>query len=146
MFAYVSQLGELCFSEYICILHECLAMVCLAPQKSVWWYRGSFLAGLGPWVCRVGQHADSDSRARAWQQNMFGETAIHPPRPRATGGLSLDCIPIMYSKRHLHNRAVKPSSGPNVILRRVRPGLAGLRPHTCGVLSLGVRTCLRDKG
>ena len=36
---------------------------------------------------------------------------------------------MMYSKRHLPDRAVEPSSGSNVIPRRARPGLAGLRPH-----------------
>ena len=33
-------------------------------------------------------------------------------------------------------RAVELSSGSNVIPRRARPGLAGLRPHTPGALSI----------
>ena len=32
---------------------------------------------------------------------------------------------MIYSKRHLPERAVEPSSGSNVILRLARPGLAG---------------------
>ena len=42
-------------------------------------------------------------------------------------------------------RAVEPSSGSNVIPRRARPGLAGLRPHSCSaqarVLSGGGACC-----
>ena len=33
---------------------------------------------------------------------------------------------MMYSLRHLPDKAVEPSSGSNVIPRRARPGLAGL--------------------
>jgi len=38
---------------------------------------------------------------------------------------------MMYSKRHLPDiEQWNQSSGSNVIPRRARPGLAGLRPHT----------------
>ena len=38
--------------------------------------------------------------------------------------------PMIYSERHLPDRAVEPISGSNVIPRRARPGLVHLRPHT----------------
>ena len=45
----------------------------------------------------------------------------------------------MYTKTHLPNvEQWSQSSGSNVILRRARPGLAGLRPHTFPTLS-GIR-------
>jgi len=40
---------------------------------------------------------------------------------------------MMYSKRHLPDiEQWSQSNGYNVIPRRARPGLAGLRPHTTG--------------
>ena len=50
---------------------------------------------------------------------------------------------MMYSKRHLPNTEQwSQSSGSNVIPRRARPGLAGLKPHKGGNASLKVLRCL----
>ena len=43
-------------------------------------------------------------------------------------------------------RAVEPSSGSNVIPRRARPGLAGLRPHNIRELPLRAAVRSRSKG
>ena len=45
-------------------------------------------------------------------------------------------VPMMYSKRHLPDiEQWSQSSGSNVIPRRARPDLAGLRPHSFGIES-----------
>jgi len=45
---------------------------------------------------------------------------------------------MMYSKRHLPDiEQWSQSSGSNVITRRARPGLAGLKPHSARVLLAG---------
>ena len=36
---------------------------------------------------------------------------------------------LLRGRRHRRDKAGQPSSGSNVIPRRARPGLAGLRPH-----------------
>jgi len=48
-------------------------------------------------------------------------------------------VPMMYSKRHLPD--IEQSSCSNVIPRRARPGLAGLRPHTDAWRRAGSWTC-----
>ena len=40
----------------------------------------------------------------------------------------------LFQETSARYRAVEPSSGPIVIPRRARPGLAGLRPHTVSIL------------
>ena len=58
-------------------------------------------------------------------------SAIEAPCPAPEwGGLSSDDV---FQETSTRYRAVEPNSGSNVILRRARPGLAGLRPHGgCG--------------
>ena len=51
------------------------------------------------------------------------DAARIPMHPR----LSSDCV---FQETSARCRAVEPRSGSNVIPRRARPGLAGLRPHT----------------
>ena len=67
--------------------------------------------------------------------NLVGSGPFHPKingfAPHTQHGhLRIDWVLMMYAKRHLP--AVEQwsqSSGSNVIPRRARPGLAGLRPH-----------------
>ena len=50
------------------------------------------------------------------------------PPPASCPVLSSDDV---FQKTSARYRAVEPSSGSNVIPKRARPGLVGLRPHTC---------------
>ena len=63
----------------------------------------------------------SRSRSRAGRPSS-------PPAARGSGLLSSDDA----FKTSARYRAVEPSSGSNVITRRARPGLAGLRPDMLG--------------
>ena len=57
---------------------------------------------------------------------MTGPTTLHTITARY-----YHCLPMMYFKRNLADTEKwSQSSGCNIIPRRARPGLAGLRPHT----------------
>jgi len=54
-------------------------------------------------------------------------------------------VPMMNSKRHLPDKEQwSQSSGSNVISGRARPGLAGLRPHSCIARATGLLSTTHD--
>jgi len=81
---------------------------------------------------------DTDARGERGAGAVLGAAARRLQEGLHHQGTSLSSDDV-FQETSARYRAVAPSSGSNVIPRRARPGLAGLRPHT--ILNLTCTAC-----
>ena len=107
------------------------------PTRSRWPPCDPLTQGLRP--SNTGNKYVSFQNARKVLHKCFGNRALAADDALVVTTTTLlqsqghnHSVPMMYSKRHLPGiEQWSHCSGSNVNPRRARPGLAGLRPHTC---------------